>query len=860
MNKTSVRKRIWKAFYRFAGAALITVLFINGHTSDTFAKGAALVSGDRETAAVGDSYKVTVNVRNDQTDEVAPRVSVEYDANRLSFVGCTGEYDGGAGGLIVLGQGDYTIEFNVLSGGQANVVVTAVFNGDGSTEQKLTASLFVEGEDTAGTPEENVMEGEEPESFSVDGELIDAGNGLMVAAAIPDQLMPSVGFSKTTVSYKGSSVEAAQFDKGNIVLLFVTDGNGDNGVFKSLNQADESLGDFLMIPGAEGRFIIPLNAGEGIDVPDNFEQIIFEWKDNTNNMTFEAYQCTGSEMDDADAANDDFFIIYAMSSDGNTGWYMYDKVENTYQRYVSTVKGEKSGDASDEGLISRVIRAGDPSGDGGINMVIVVLIIIAVLFVALVVAVIIMGIKLKEFNSYEYIDEDEDDENVENAENTGFQMGGMPLGAGSQAILMAGMSDISTMPEKYEQPAEPDESEDAEEPEEAVNPEEPDEPEEALEAEESDEPEEAEESEDEAEPEDEAESDDAEESDDTVEKDDNPDEEEAAEQEESNLPDEMPKSKNIYEQFKLEDEARGNIPEEFVVRKRQAPEKPQAPVRPQAPERPQAPLRPQAPARRDEFEQERLERARYERYGDVSAVEDEYMGGNGQLQDEDMFSPRDRRPSRLDKKAMKQEEKARKKEQKRLKKEFGEFGPVDWQSWQDAVEGGEKTAAMASRNASRSIDDEEPVRRPEPRREEPVRRPEPRREEPVRRPEPRREEPVRRPEPRREEPVRRPEPRREGPVRRPEPHREEPVRRPEPRREEPVRRPEPRREEPVRRPEPRREEPVRRPEQGRQNPMDMMRNIPANDNKAPVQAKPVQQFDFDDDFEFEFLSLDDDDI
>ena len=39
----------------------------------------------------------------------------------------------------------------------------------------------------------------------------------------------------------------------------------------------------------------------------------------------------------------------------------------------------------------------------------------------------------------------------------------------------------------------------------------------------------------------------------------------------------------------------------------------------------------------------------------------------------------------------------------------------------------------------------------------------------------------------------------------------------------------------------------------------MMRGIPANDNKAPVQAKLVQQFDFDDDFEFEFLDLDEDD-
>ena len=171
-----------------------------------------------------------------------------------------------------------------------------------------------------------------------------------------------------------------------------------------------------------------------------------------------------------------------------------------------------------------------------------------------------------------------------------------------------------------------------------------------------------------------------------------------------------------------------------------------------------------------------------------------------------MFSPRERvrgyeddgeRLTRADRKALKAEEKARKKAEKRMKKEYGEYGPVDWDSWQSGVEGGAKTAA-AHMSRGAGVDEQAVRRRPEAvNAEAPVKR---------------------RPEP---QPVRRA----------PEPSEYE-------------------------------DDSVERQMKGmppKDNPMDMMRGIPANDNKAPVQAKPVQQFDLDDDFEFEFLDLDDDD-
>ena len=166
--------------------------------------------------------------------------------------------------------------------------------------------------------------------------------------------------------------------------------------------------------------------------------------------------------------------------------------------------------------------------------------------------------------------------------------------------------------------------------------------------------------------------------------------------------------------------------------------------------------------------------------------------------DFELFSPRDRseydddeddeeddyrRLSRAEKKALKAEKKARKKEEKRLKKEYGEYGPVDWESWQNGIEGGEKTAA-AHMNKVMGVDEDTHMNKVAGVDEGAVRR--------------------------------------ETPKRPVQPEYEE-------------------------------------YQPPKDNPMEMMRGIPANDNKAPVQAKPVQQFDFDDDFEFEFLDLDEDD-
>ena len=82
------------------------------------------VSADKESCEIGDRVTITVDA---QTADAAapPDVSVEFNSNRLNFETCSAEYGGGAGGLVTFKDTAATLEFTTLSGGNADIKITA---------------------------------------------------------------------------------------------------------------------------------------------------------------------------------------------------------------------------------------------------------------------------------------------------------------------------------------------------------------------------------------------------------------------------------------------------------------------------------------------------------------------------------------------------------------------------------------------------------------------------------------------------------------------------------------------------------------------------------------------------------------
>ena len=390
--------------------ALVTALVLTA--SPVFAEGLA-VSADKESCEIGD--KVTVSIDAEKAgDGTAPAdIQVEFDARRLNFENCSVEYGGGGGGLVTFKDKKATVEFTTLSGGPADVRVTAVAD-DAAEPETASVSISVNGEDTAALASSDLTSG-----TGVSEGSVDIGDGRMLQAVFADEFMPSL-FHKETTQYNGQTVECARFDMGDMNLVYTTDSSGADGRFMILDSAG-NLSDFRMIQGIENRFIIVLSDCEGA-IPDGYTKAVLDWNGQTLTAFMEESVANGTATAVEGINPADFFLVYAMSSEGNKGWYRYDQNEGTYQRFINaSASGEAGSDKDDsqsdsdsEGILDEYIPASVQS------ILIIALIPLALI---LLIAVIILAVKLRDYSDeldaiYEgyYGDDDEEDEDEDEEE------------------------------------------------------------------------------------------------------------------------------------------------------------------------------------------------------------------------------------------------------------------------------------------------------------------------------------------------------------------------------------------------------------------------------------------------------------
>lgn len=380
-------------------AALTTILILNGLT--VYAAGTVEITADPQTAAVGDTVKVTYTATGEGDEAVPPQIEITYDPNRLAFVDCDVTYGGGGGGLILVTEETGNINFSVLSGGTAEVAASAIFDGDGSQPALGTVAIAVDGEDTAAALEEPV----ETSSTGIEADTIVSTDGTKIISTVfADEFMPPL-FHKETTTYNGQAVETAVFDMGNMSLLYVTDTTGENGNFSIYNSQTGELEDFKMLQSIENRFIIILKAPEDVVVPDGFTKASLQW----DGLTLEAYAV--NNIDNSvitDVSGSDFFLLYAMSSEGNKGWYLYDQYGGTYQRYLPIVS--KAAGDEDAGFFDKLLGNDNEDAKYEYEAVakrrLIIILIMAAVMIAMFVILLNFFLKLRDYQSYDYIDED----------------------------------------------------------------------------------------------------------------------------------------------------------------------------------------------------------------------------------------------------------------------------------------------------------------------------------------------------------------------------------------------------------------------------------------------------------------------
>ncbi len=220
---------------------------------------------------------------------------------------------------------------NLVEGQNTIKVVVKAENG-------VTATYSIVVTKGAGASEEEQQEEEqESESESETEEETAATSGIVindVAYIISEDFTEDEipeDFSATTVSYQGVDYKGISFDKGNLVMLYLVPESGEGqGAFYVYDQNRGIFYPFVKIVYGD-RYLIALQAPLDVTIPSNYTQADFTIDEVG---TVAAYQ----QLAEDESAIPEFYVFYAMNSDGAEGWYQYDSVEQTFQRLNGTLE------------------------------------------------------------------------------------------------------------------------------------------------------------------------------------------------------------------------------------------------------------------------------------------------------------------------------------------------------------------------------------------------------------------------------------------------------------------------------------------------------------------------------------------
>lgn len=366
-----------KIYYKIATAILTMCLAFSCFTFVTHAAEGTLQFSD-PSAAAGENVTVTAKVNANDAILGDIDITVTYDSSILKFV--SGTNATGADGTVNLTlKGDgasqeaaFSMEFTALKEGTASLqaaAYTAFLSNDESLNLVLgTSAVTIQG----GTPV--TTEETAGQTSSVDGLQVDVdGTRYTVNANFSEAVIPN-GFVAADTELDGKTTKAMLQESSGQYLYYLTDSEGNS--------------DYFLYSTDDGSF----TATEVVDVnPDvtlflmnhkDKEGLPSEFKETTTTVAGKEFTAWNN------VSNTDYYLVYALSSEGTKGYYQYDTAEKTYQRYEvqAVAKEEKA-----TGLAAKIISFMED------HMTIILCAVWGV-FLVLLIFIIVLAVKLSHRN------------------------------------------------------------------------------------------------------------------------------------------------------------------------------------------------------------------------------------------------------------------------------------------------------------------------------------------------------------------------------------------------------------------------------------------------------------------------------
>lgn len=214
---------------------------------------------------------------------------------------------------------------------------------------------------------------------------------------IPEDVVP-VGFEHSKTVIDGLEYNTLHGTFGDITLVYLQSESG-NGLFV-YDAAQNAAYEFVRI-NSESHFIVVL-LPKVDDVPEGYNEISLSIE---GKGVATAYQTKVEKKDDQ---TKDFYLVYAMNDNGESGWYTYDSVDGTYMRNelgTPTVAQEEN-DTTKSELVPGIANK---------YLVLAAILVLIIIILALLLLVVI--VKNKKCTANEENDEEDDTKEFDIEEN-----------------------------------------------------------------------------------------------------------------------------------------------------------------------------------------------------------------------------------------------------------------------------------------------------------------------------------------------------------------------------------------------------------------------------------------------------------
>ena len=215
---------------------------------------------------------------------------------------------------------------------------------------------------------------------------------------IPEDVVPE-GFEHSKTVIEGLEYNTLHGTFGDITLVYLQSESG-NGLFV-YDAAQNAAYEYVRI-NSESHFIVVL-LPKVDDVPEGYNEVSLSIE---GKGVATAYQTKAEKKDDQ---TKDFYLVYAMNDNGESGWYTYDSVDGTYMRTelgTPTVAQEEN-DTTKSELVPGIA-----------NKYLVLAAILVLIIIILLLLLIVSAVKNRKYKAMDYHDDDDDvDDAAEDVSN-----------------------------------------------------------------------------------------------------------------------------------------------------------------------------------------------------------------------------------------------------------------------------------------------------------------------------------------------------------------------------------------------------------------------------------------------------------